>query len=339
MSYLPQSSEMESRTLRPVMEPLAATPTEERKRKLENLLNRVQSEILSSQGPAGIQLAVDQLFKGLRILRREAARDEWKQLIDSGRRHSLRRIVHEDPLTRRAFEKPRGYAGDAVMMDYIYGREEGWPRPEASATGSAIFQYTTAAPASEGVRARRCHIAGLLDRIGGDASGRQVLAVACGHLREVDLSSAVRRGRFGRFLALDADAESLDEVEKRYGRFGIKPIQANVRRMLSGRTDLGSFDLIYTTGLYDYLAESTARRLTKNLFRDLRSGGQLVIANFLPEIRDVGYMEMYMDWHLIYRDRAEMLAMADPILESEIKEIRIRSEDNQNIVFLEITKR
>ena len=65
----------------------------------------------------------------------------------------------------------------------------------------------------------------------------------------------------------------------------------------------------------------------------------MVIANFLPEIRDVGYMEMYMDWHLIYRNRAEMLALADPILESEVREIRLRSEDNQNIVFLELTKR
>jgi len=29
--------------------------------------------------------------------------------------------VHADPLTYRAFSKPRGYAGDAVMMDHIYG--------------------------------------------------------------------------------------------------------------------------------------------------------------------------------------------------------------------------
>lgn len=339
MSYLSHSSELKSQKLQTVTESIESTSSTERIHRLDRLLNRVQSEILSAPGPAGIQLAVDQLFKGLRILRREASPEEWKQLIDRGRDHSLRRIVHEDPLTRRAFEKPRGYAGDAVMMDYIYGREEDWPLPDASATGQAIFQYTTSAPASDGVRERRCHIAGLLDRLGTDSRGRHVLAVACGHLREANLSSALRRGRFGRFVALDSDPDSLDEVGRGYGRFGVKPIQANVRRMLSGRTDLGSFDLIYTTGLYDYLNDPIARRLTTNLFRDVRSGGQLVIANFLPEIRDVGYMEMYMDWHLIYRNRSEMLALADPILESEVKEIRLRSEDNQNIVFLELTKR
>ncbi|MEM8670534.1 MAG: class I SAM-dependent methyltransferase [Planctomycetota bacterium] len=339
MNYLSHSSEVEGQKFNSLIEPLGSTPVKERKNRLERLLNRVQSEISSATGPAGVQLAVDQLFKCLRILRREASQDEWKNLIDYGREHSLRRIVHEDPFTRRAFDKPRGYAGDAVMMDFIYGRQEDWTRPDASATGQAIFDYTTAAPASEGVRERRCHIADTLDRMAEDAKGKEVLAIACGHLREANLSSAVRRGRFSRFLALDSDPESLDEVESRYGKFGIQPVQANIRRLLTGRTDLGSFDLIYSTGLYDYLNESLARRLTTSLFRNVRPGGKLVIANFLPEIRDVGYMEMYMDWHLVYRDRSEMLAIADPILESEVREIRLRSEDNQNIVFLEITKR
>lgn len=339
MSYLSQSEEVDTQKIESVMESVSSSPEVDRTHRLENLLNRVQSEILSSPGPAGIHLAVDQLCKGLRILRRESSREEWKQLITRGREHSLRRIVHEDPFTRRAFEKPRGYAGDAVMMDFIYSRDEDWPLPDASSTGRAIFQYTTSTPAPQGVRERRCYIANVIDRVAGDTKNQQILSIACGHLREANLSSAVRRGRFSRFVAMDADPESLDEVETRYGRFGIKPIQANVRRMLSGRNDLGTFDLIYTTGLYDYLNDSLARRLTARLFNDLHPGGRLVIANFLPEIRDVGYMEMYMDWHLIYRNRTQMLSLADPILESEVKEIRLRSEDNQNVVFLEIMKR
>ena len=339
MSYLSHSSEVDTRKLETVMEPIDTAADVARSTRLEELLNRVQSETLSSPGPAGIQLAIDQLFKGLRILRRESCRDEWKQLIDQGRKHSLRRIVHEDPFTRRAFEKPRGYAGDAVMMDYIYGREEDWPMPDASPTGQAIFEYTTAAPASQGVRERRCHVSDMLDRIASQSSGKEVLAVACGHLREANLSSALRRGRFARFVALDVDSASLNEVGTCYGRFGIKPLKANVRQMLNGRNEIGSFDFIYSTGLFDYLNDSLAQRLTTGLFRDLKPGGQLVIANFLPEIRDVGYMEMYMDWHLIYRNRRQMLALADSIPESSVKEIRIRSEDNDNIVFLELTKR
>ncbi|MDG2219795.1 MAG: class I SAM-dependent methyltransferase [Rubripirellula sp.] len=346
MSYSPQSSGIESRQVSidnqqvsNVPRSAQSTSLSERIYQLDRLLDQVRGEISSAASPYEIQRGVDQLFKGLRTLRRDASRNEWTQLIDRGRKHSLRQIVHEDPFTRRAFEKPRGYAGDAVMMDYIYSQDDDSFVPEASPMGRAIFQYTASAPASAGVRERRHHVANLLDDLGSQSPGRDVLAIACGHLREANVSSEVRSEKFGRFVALDADPESLDEVEARYGQFGIQPIQADVRRMLTGRTDLGSFDLIYSTGLFDYLNDSIARRLTMNLFRDLRPGGRLVVANFLPEIRDVGYMEMFMDWHLVYRSRTDMLSLADAIDESELKEVRIQSEVNQNIIFLELTKR
>lgn len=259
-------------------------------------------------------------------------------MIRIGRSHPIRSLVHEDPFTSRAFHKPRGYAGDAVMMDYIYGREEDWSPPPASELGKAIFQYTTSAPASAGVRERRCYVAEMLDNVGRNA-GNSVLSVAAGHLREASLSLAVRRQRFERFVAMDADEESLNEIEKRYGRHGIEAVAANVRRMLTGPLDLGEFDVIYSTGLYDYLADSTAKRLTYNLFDCLKPNGRLVIANFLPDIRDVGYMEMYMDWHLIYRDRGQMLSLADDIAQSQVRELRLVAEQNENVVIMEITKR
>src|SRR5215475_11877146 len=34
--------------------------------------------------------------------------------------HPFAELVLQDPYSRRAREKPRGYAGDAVMLDYIY---------------------------------------------------------------------------------------------------------------------------------------------------------------------------------------------------------------------------
>ncbi|TWT83670.1 hypothetical protein CA13_51370 [Planctomycetes bacterium CA13] len=307
---------------------------------LEDLLDKVHSVLASPNANATeIENAVDQLFRGLRSIREKTPKDQWKEMIQFGRNHALCQLVHQDPFTRRAFEKPRGYAGDAVMMDYIYGREEDWNQPDATALGSAIFNYTSGAPASAGVRERRCYIAELLDRIGREKSNQHALAVAAGHLREASLSSAIRRNRFDRFVAMDADAQSLEEIQQAYGRFGVDAVVANIRRMLTGRLDLGTFDLIYTTGLYDYLADSTAKRLTANLFDHVRPGGRLVIANFLPEIRDVGYMEMYMDWHLIYRSRGQMMVLADDLDQSSVEEVRIVAESNENVVIMEMTKR
>ncbi|WP_146523952.1 class I SAM-dependent methyltransferase [Novipirellula artificiosorum] len=307
---------------------------------LDSLLDQVDSVFRSPESRVSvIEDAVDQLFRGLRGLRENASVEQWKAMIEAGRSHPVCTLIHQDPFTSRAFHKPRGYAGDAVMMDYIYGRQEGWKQPKASALGSAIYQYTTGAPASAGVRERRCYIAEWLDQAGRLRSDQHVLAVAAGHLREASLSSAVRRNRFERFVAMDADAQSLEEIRQCYGRFGVEPVVANIRRMLTGRLDLGMFDLIYTTGLYDYLADSTAKRLTANLFKHLRPGGQLVIANFLPGIRDVGYMEMFMDWHLIYRSRGEMMVLADDLDQSLVEEVRIFAESNENVVIMEMTKR
>jgi SAM-dependent methyltransferase len=307
---------------------------------LQTLLDEVHA-VLSSPNCSRPQTAkaVDQLFHGLRGLRLSTPEDKWKEMVRAGREHPLRQFVHQDPFTSRAYDKPRGYAGDAVMMDYIYGREEGWTPPAATDLGQAVFDYTTGAPASAGVRERRCYIAELLDRIGRSVPNAQILSVAAGHLREASLSVAVRRQQFQRFVALDTDQESVEEINRQYGRYGIQSVVANARQMLTGKLDLGTFDLIYSTGLYDYLADETGKQLTANLFRALHSGGKLVIANFLPGIRDVGYMEMYMGWHLIYRDRAQMMVLAESIPVSQIEEIRIIAERNENVVIMEMTKR
>ncbi len=71
----------------------------------------------------------------------------------------------------------------------------------------------------------------------------------------------------------------------------------------------------------------------------LRPRGRLMVANFLPGVRDVGYMEAYMDWQLVYRSRQDMIDLAAEIPESEIRDIRLTSEDQRNIIFLEVRKR
>src|SRR5688572_13318319 len=165
-----------------------------------------QSEDVSRQ-------AMDDLFLALRDRRLASKPDEWPNFTQKCRQHPLMHVMHLDPFTFRAFSKPRGYAGDAVMMDYIYRREETWSCPTGDSTGQCIFNYTTSAPASEGVRARRAFIASFIDRLAERRKQPHVLALASGHLREANLSSAIRRKRLGRLVAVDVDQESLNEVK------------------------------------------------------------------------------------------------------------------------------
>jgi extracellular factor (EF) 3-hydroxypalmitic acid methyl ester biosynthesis protein len=281
---------------------------------------------------------VHRLFQECKNLRDNLPAEDWKRCVRKIRESELLQLVHQDPFTSRAFNKPRGYAGDAVMMDYIYGAEEGWHPPETSPLGNDVFHYTSNAAASAGVRARREHIAEKLDEIAREKSAPHVLAVASGHLREASMSSAVRRCKIGRFVALDADGESLKEVDRCFGRYGVKCELADIRKMLTGQLNLGQFDLIYSTGLYDYLKEKTAQKLTQHLFAMLKPGGKLVIANFVPTIRDIGYMEACMDWFLVYRDRMQMMGLTNLIPQVELSRIQVHVEENQNIIFLEVTR-
>jgi hypothetical protein len=284
--------------------------------------------------------AMDQLCCGLQVQRGTLSAEAWAEQVDACLRHPLRELVHQDPFTRRAFAKPKGYAGDAQLLDYIYGREEQWPVPAGtSPLGRVLFEYTTAAPACSGVRARREFIANLLDQLAEEMRRPAVLSVAAGHLREVLLSAAVKRRKLGRYVALDADAESLAEVQRCYGFYGVETYTASFRRLLAGKFALEPFDLVYSTGLYDYLAQPAAQQLTAALFRLVRPRGRLLVANFLPGIRDVGYMETYMAWTLIYRTRRDMLDVAALIPEAEVRDIRLFSEENLNILFLQVTRR
>jgi hypothetical protein len=302
----------------------------------DTLLNQVYGKI--TEGHVGEGMSG--LVSGMTLRRQNSSDQEWAEFVSMCLHHPIKELVHQDPFTHRAFTKPRGYAGDAILLDYIYGREEHWPLPEGiSDLGRQIFEYTTASVASEGVRARREFIANLLDQLVESQDRPHVLSIAAGHLREAILSSAVRRRKIGRLVALDSDIGSLEEVDRCYSCYGVEVVPASIRQVLSHKAVQGEFDLVYSTGLFDYLQASTAQRLTSTMFEMLRPRGRLLVANFLPGIDDIGYMESFMDWKLLYRTRHEMLEVSAGIPQADIRDIRIFTEENQNIIFLQIIKR
>ena len=311
----------------------------EREAELSALLDLTQQTLFDSHDDSErVGQALDGLFGGLHWQKTYCTDEEWQACIRQCREHRLLEMIHEDPFTGRAYKKPRGYAGDAELIDLIYGPEDRCAKPEASPLGLNIYQYTSAAPAAEGVRARRGFIADLIDGQAALKPGLDILAVAAGHLREAAMTAAVRRRRLGRFVALDADAVSLEEVQRSYGSYGVETVAAPFSQLITGRVALGQFDLVYTTGLYDYLNVSTGRRLVRTMFDMLKPGGQLVVANFMPGIRDVGYMEAFMDWRLIYRTRHDMTDLTMEIEEPEIRDLSLFTEESRNIIFLRLTK-
>lgn len=281
---------------------------------------------------AAVELVVSELDR----VRRSMSKDVWREVARWAAAHPIARYLHSDPFTHRAFTKPRGYAEDAVMMDLIYGIEPCVAPPDVA----PISEYTTGRGCSpQAVRYRRVVLASTIDDVARER-GRviHVTAIAAGHLREAAISAAVQQG-IAAVTAVDQDVESLAVITRDYEHLDVQVTQGSVRGILSKKTPLPEADLVYSAGLYDYLAEPVARRLTEVLFASLAPGGRLLLANFTPTIPDIGYMESFMDWHLIYRTDEQMRELITGLPKAELGGIRQFQDPMQAITFLQVSRR
>ena len=231
--------------------------------------------------------------------------DKWPETRAELHNHPLHAVLLEDPYVGRAATKPRGYAGDAELIDFAYDQ---LPPAGISQRARDLFAYSTGFQASEGVRQRRNYAEHMLGEAW--ASGKKICALACGHLRESD---PLIGKDLTNVTAVDQDPLSLAKVRETHG-VRINLAEANVMHYLrSTAKSQQRFDLIYTLGLTDYF-DARAMSLFHKLTRAcLAPGGKIVVANFLHGHFAVGWMDAVMDWRLIYRSEAEMEAHATEI--------------------------
>ena len=128
-------------------------------------------------------------------------------------------------------------------------------------------------------------------------------------------------------------------VQRQLGALGVETIHASVRDVLKGQMALGNFDLIYVSGLHDYLSLRVAQRLSEILFGMLNPDGRLLINNYVPNIVNAGYMEVYMDWWLIYRTEAELRQLADTLPSEQVARLHYFTEEQNIIAFLEVERK
>jgi extracellular factor (EF) 3-hydroxypalmitic acid methyl ester biosynthesis protein len=282
-----------------------------------------------------IEDALWRLNAGLRSIRRSTSETTWKDFIQSCLNHPLREILHQDPYTFHSFSKPRGYSGDAELIDYLYRiSPDSNQLKHVSSIGQDIVHLISGAPSGCAVRHRRDLLAHLIDQVATEVNAPEILSIACGHAREFLRSEAATSGKLGRFLAIDQDVQSLEVVEHELKTFGAEPLELSIVDMIRGRIKIDDFDCIYVSGLYDYLPTRMAKRLTHFLFGHLKPSGRLLIANFVPHIFEVGYMEAFMDWHLIYRTPQELKELARSLSPDEVTKSHVWLEDGGNIGYL-----
>ena len=287
--------------------------------------------------PAGP--VIDALAEGLCWLRNTAAPAAWQRTIAAVRAHPLLPLLHENPLARRSYRKPRGYAGDAPMLDMLYLGEAALENEPVTPLGLALFRRDLAAPAALAARERIGHMAGRIDEVAEARRAPHVLALGAGHLREAGLSRAFRAGRIGRFVALDQDAASLAVVQVEHAARGIETLHRSPKATFDGTLPRGGFDLVYAVALYDDLTDRLAHTVTAACFALLRPGGRLVVANADRDLAEAGYHEACFDWIRFQRDRPGVLRLAHGLPAAEVAACQVVPGRQPEGNYLEISRR
>jgi SAM-dependent methyltransferase len=216
---------------------------------------------------------------------------------------------------RRCYEKPRGYAGDYLMMEALYQR---------TPVGATPFErwmdtWGLELPSSQATRnAREALCALLLEEHRRGA--RRVLNVASGAAPE--LVAVVPAVTFDSVVLLDQDQGALDAALGAFHRARALPTTrperlrlwcGSVLALLRDKSVLEpeSLDLIYSTGLYEHLSERFARHLTQKLWSALAPGGLLVLGNAGGGHPSWPLTEAVMDWYLVHRTPEALLRLLE----------------------------
>jgi extracellular factor (EF) 3-hydroxypalmitic acid methyl ester biosynthesis protein len=284
-------------------------------------------------------------------------------------------IVQEAPFYWRIMNKPNGYAGDALMMKFIYdNRFEG-----KTPFGMFLHKHALLTKACQSVRNRKEYLkAQILENNEG-----KILSLAAGPAQEIKEALEISNGHKFQFLALDHDMDTLAKFNLTTPNGQFTYALANAFQIVSGnyltakprnlmlkychpRKDFiglrrflsalkyeinvlekKTFSLVYSAGLYDYirtfLLDETKGTiaLTKNLFDLVMPGGSLIVGNFNHNNpRDLKFvMEYIYDWELIYRKKHDVIEFARAIPEKEIDNINIIEEPLGINYFLKIKKK
>lgn len=244
-------------------------------------------------------------MSALEQLRADTPHDEWRVLVrTSPVIRSWRFFLSMDPYTRWGLIKPRGYPGDATLMDFAYGHPS--VRVHIAASGpmaAGIYAATSGARQSQSARERIELIRDEFKRLA--EKGRfHAISVASGHARELEGLSETTLPNFQSFCAIDLDPASLLQAEVSAGPIPFRPIRRNAIKDDLKEVEPGH--LVYSLGLFDYLVDDHAVAVLNKMLDRTLPGGKCLVANLAPDAANLGYCEAMMDWWMITRSEEDL---------------------------------
>lgn len=266
-------------------------------------------------------------------------------------KRQLHPLVLCSPFMYRTFRKPLGYAGDYEMVNMML---------RDPVEGGSIFAklLNTFFLSTPPVVAHQNRIQYLIEFLRTELTAAwaarrraRVFNIGCGPARELqELIAQSEVSNHGHFTLLDFNDETLQYTRKiltdliqRHGRAAeTNLVRKSVGQLLKEEARSHSsaipshYDVVYCAGLFDYIPQKLCQQLTSLFYRMLRPGGLLVVTNVAACNPSRHWMELCVDWHLVYRDAEEMRALIPAAVNRD--ECRLLSDESGVNSFLEVRK-
>lgn len=241
--------------------------------------------------------------------------DDVKKLAIEFLREKLQNQFFLAPLTHRVFSKPLGYAGDYEMMNIIYRSE---------AVGKTLFvrclqRYCVNEPSAQAIRNRVEYfvqkITDVIQQHSDPSEPIRILSVACGPAMEWQkIIPHIPDGVQLEVDLLDQDEQALLSTQRQLKRLlarypkaiKFRYLNKAIKNIIVRGTDHQSYNLVYSSGLFDYLSDSVSAMAASRLLQGIIPGGQLIIGNFNVGNPNQLVMDYALDWPLIYRSESDL---------------------------------
>lgn len=222
-----------------------------------------------------------------------------------------RDALARSPFLRDENEWARGYPSDFRLVEHVLAQANGgtpgtlgW-HVEAQLQGSALAQQ---------LRNRVMHQTRLIgDCLTAPRSGpRSVLVIDSGAAPDLRAlpPAIVRPG--DRFVLTDVDPDALELAQQRLGPLNdvTTTVPGNVFRAIPKIAEQGPFDLVLANGLYGYLNDRAAVRLTEAVLTRLcHPGSTFYFAGTVPGNEFRWPLEHLMEWSVVERDERAVRAL------------------------------
>lgn len=196
--------------------------------------------------------------------------------------------------------RPHGYAGDFEIIERIYNV---LVSERANLKKWDLFFH--AAPGADAVRNR----GSVLVDICREEVPRSILSIGAGPGLDIRPLLFLEQAP-ERIVLLDSDGKALARarVNLSVSRSSHIQIESICRNALRWR-DSSKFDLIWSSGIFDYLSDKNAIYLMKTLHDTLAQNGRLVVGNFSHDHAARAYMESVCHWFLLHRSPEDLIRL------------------------------